>query len=67
MFRTLLLGLCALALSAQPKADLVLRNGKVVTLDPAHPEVQALAVRNGRIAALGSMPRWPPGPVPRPK
>ena len=54
MFRTLLLGLCALALSAQPKADLVLRNGKVVTLDPAHPEVQALAVRNGRIAALGS-------------
>jgi hypothetical protein len=35
-------------------ADLVLRNGKVVTLDEARPEARAVAVRGGRIAAVGS-------------
>ena len=35
-------------------ADLVLLGGRVVTVDPAHPEAEAIAVRNGRIAALGS-------------
>jgi len=35
-------------------ADLVLRGGKIVTLDTAQPEVQALAARNGAIVALGS-------------
>jgi predicted amidohydrolase YtcJ len=35
-------------------ADLVLRGGKIVTLDPAKPEVQALAARNGAIVALGT-------------
>lgn len=34
-------------------ADLVLLGGRVVTVDPAQPEAEALAVRNGRIAALG--------------
>ncbi|HUA21855.1 MAG TPA: amidohydrolase [Bryobacteraceae bacterium] len=38
---------------AQP-ADLVLRNGKLVTLESALPEAQALAAKNGRIAAIGS-------------
>jgi predicted amidohydrolase YtcJ len=37
-----------------PAADLVLRNGKIVTLDPAAPEVQAIAITNGKIVALGS-------------
>lgn len=38
---------------AQP-ADLVLRHGKIVTLDPSNPAVHALAARNGLIVALGS-------------
>ncbi len=40
--------------SAAPPADLVLRGGKIVTLDPARPEVRALAARGGRIVALGT-------------
>jgi predicted amidohydrolase YtcJ len=35
-------------------ADLVLRGGKIVTLDPARPEVQALAARGGAVVAIGS-------------
>ncbi len=41
------------ALWCQP-ADLVLRNGKIVTMNSAQPAVQALAVRGDRITALGS-------------
>ena len=37
-----------------PSADLVLRNGVVVTLDSLQPRVQALAIRDGRIEAMGS-------------
>ncbi len=33
-------------------ADLVLRNGKIVTLDDTQPEVTALAVRDGKVMAL---------------
>jgi len=40
-------------LSAQP-ADLVLRNGKIVTMNPVEPTAQALAVRGGKITALGA-------------
>ena len=32
----------------------MLRNGKVVTMDPARPQAQAVAVRGGRILAVGS-------------
>ncbi len=35
-------------------ADLVLTNGKIVTMDDANPEVQALAAKDGRIVAVGS-------------
>ena len=35
-------------------ADLVLQNGKIVTVDEANPEAQALAVRGGRLEAVGS-------------
>ena len=35
-------------------ADLVLRGGKIVTLDDGMPEVQALAARDGAIVALGT-------------
>ena len=50
----------AAAAFAQP-ADLVLRNGKIVTVDAAGRIEQALAVRGDRIVALGpdaSAPRW---------
>ena len=36
------------------KADLVVTNAKVVTLDPASTIAQALAVREGRIVAVGT-------------
>ncbi len=45
----LVLGGCA----TEP-ADLVLRGGKVVTVDEAHPEAEAVAVRDGRIIAVGT-------------
>jgi len=45
--------LAAASASAQP-ADLVLRNGKIVTLNAAAPVVQAIAVRGDRISALGA-------------
>ena len=44
---------CAAGCLGQP-ADLVLRHGKIITLDKQKPEVQALAARGGRIVALGS-------------
>lgn len=44
---------CVGVLSAQP-ADLVLRNGKIVTMEASVPEVQALAARGGKIVAVGT-------------
>lgn len=46
-----LVGMCA---ALAPAADLVLRNGKIVTLDPAAPQVQAIAITGGRIVAVGT-------------
>ncbi|ARA92548.1 amidohydrolase [Rhodothermaceae bacterium RA] len=57
LLRTLIVGLCAgigLAACGDPAADLVLINGKIVTVDDARPEVEALAVVDGRIAAVGT-------------
>src|SRR5689334_8227183 len=42
------------AAAQQPKADLVLLHGKVVTVDSQHPNAQAIAVRGDRIVAVGS-------------
>jgi predicted amidohydrolase YtcJ len=39
---------------AEAPATLILRNGRVVTLDPARPEAQALAARGDRIVAVGT-------------
>jgi hypothetical protein len=50
--------LLAAALSAgcsgDPRADLILIHGKVLTLDQARPEATAVAVRGDRIVAVGS-------------
>jgi len=43
---------CALR-TGDRAADLILFNGRVVTLDPARPEAGALAIRDGVIAAIG--------------
>jgi len=54
VFAAAALAACVTAsLFAQP-ADLVLRHGKVVTMNPAQPTAQAIAVRGGRIAAAGT-------------
>lgn len=36
-----------------PQADLLVRNAKVFTGDPDRPEARAVAIRDGRVAALG--------------
>ena len=38
-----------------PKADLILFNARVVTLDPAFPQASAVAIKDGRILAVGSL------------
>jgi predicted amidohydrolase YtcJ len=45
---------CASPPPAGAPADLVLRNGRLVTMDPAQPEAQALAARDGRLVFVGS-------------
>jgi predicted amidohydrolase YtcJ len=40
--------------AAQTPADIVLTNGKIVTVEAALPEAQAIAITKGRIAAIGS-------------
>jgi predicted amidohydrolase YtcJ len=42
------------ATPAQAPADLVVRGGKVVTVDDARPVAQAIAIRGAEIAAVGS-------------
>jgi predicted amidohydrolase YtcJ len=39
---------------AQPTADLVLTNGRIVTVEDEQPEAQAIAITGDRITALGS-------------
>src|SRR5262245_34302526 len=59
MRRTLLCGLLILAACNRgtpptEMATLVLRNGKVVTVDSTKPEAQAVAVRGSTILAVGT-------------
>jgi predicted amidohydrolase YtcJ len=49
-----LVGVCSLNPASPPAADLVLRNGKIATVDDAHPAAQALAIRGETIAAVGT-------------
>jgi len=46
--------LCGAGIACTQPADLVLRNGRLVTLEATDPEAQALAARDGRIVAVGS-------------
>ena len=54
VFAFLILSTVVVAQPAQTPATLVLRNGKVVTVDAAMPEAQAIAIRGDRIAAVGT-------------
>ena len=51
-----LLAAALLLVAAKPPApaDLVLRNGKIITVDEKKPEAQALAIRGGLIVAVGT-------------
>ena len=49
-----LAALAPAAIGAQAKADLVLVNGKIYTVDNARPVASALAVRGGRVLFVGS-------------
>jgi predicted amidohydrolase YtcJ len=55
-FILLAVSVMALSFSCAKKepADLVLKNGKVVTVDESNPEAQALAVRGDTIVAVGT-------------
>jgi len=49
------LGLVAPSIAvAAPSADTVLKGGTVLTMEKQHPKAQAVAIRNGRIAFVGS-------------
>ena len=49
-----MVALAPAALGAQGAADLILTNGHIYTVDNAHPQVTALAVRGGRVLFVGS-------------
>jgi len=58
VFFSLLLAAC---LRAQTTPTLLLVNGKIWTVNPANPEVEAIAITNNRIVAVGSneeISRW---------
>src|SRR5262245_20705277 len=40
--------------AAEPAADLVMLNGKIVTVDPRFSIVEAAAIRDGRFVAVGA-------------
>ncbi len=51
---TLLLATAASALAQQPQADLIITGARIYTVDDARPMAEAMAVREGRIAFVGS-------------
>src|SRR5215813_4969060 len=40
--------------AAGPQSDLAIVNGKVITIDAQRPQAEAILIRDGRIAAIGS-------------
>jgi len=52
--RPALLFVLLLAACAAPPADLVLRGGRIVTMDSQQPQAQALAARDGVLVVVGS-------------
>lgn len=54
LLATLLLALPAASRAQQAPADLIVHNARIYTVDDARPVVEALAVRDGRVAFAGS-------------
>jgi len=54
LLSSFLLGLAVACLPPGPKADLVLRGGKIVTLSPDRPVAEALAATGERITGVGT-------------
>jgi predicted amidohydrolase YtcJ len=52
--RAFLVAFAAAAVAFAQPADLVLRNGKIVTMNASAPTAQAIAVRGDKVAALGT-------------
>ena len=50
----ILVGGALVAVSAEKPAELILRNGKVLTMDAARPEAAALAISGDRVVAVGT-------------
>ena len=42
------------AVSQKPVADMIISGGQVATMDAARPLVESVAIKNGRILAVGS-------------
>ena len=49
-------------MSATSNADLILRNGKITTLDPNYPEVSSLAIKDGQIMSVSNTENYEWGP-----
>jgi hypothetical protein len=45
-------GGCVMTSTNKNHADLILRNGRITTLDPSHPEATSLAAKDGRIVSV---------------
>ncbi|MEE9502581.1 MAG: amidohydrolase, partial [Candidatus Aminicenantaceae bacterium] len=54
LFSLVFIGLLFGHVEDQEKADLVVTNGKIFTISEENPEVQAVAVKDGKIIALGT-------------
>jgi predicted amidohydrolase YtcJ len=53
VFCVLLLGACA-DREPVPPAQLLVFNANILTMDAAHPRAEAMAVRDGKVVALGT-------------
>lgn len=49
-----LISIILLSCSSGPPADLILSNGKIYTVNEANPQAEAIAVRGGKIIAIGT-------------
>src|SRR5262245_50809744 len=56
-----ILAMLGMAMAGEP-ADLVVNNATIYTADPANPRTKAMAIRNGRIVAIGEDVRLQIGP-----
>src|SRR5213595_1374791 len=49
-------------MNSQVNPDLILRNGRITTLDSRRPDAASLTIKNGLIAGVDDEEQSPPGP-----